>query len=313
MPLAYHPTVRLVRIVSIVAAAGLLASHAVASNARPAKLPKPTTDTSRNWAGYAVTSKTGHRTSFTSVAATWKQPKVQCDRDGSRAAVWVGIGGYGDGPGSLMQIGTNTDCRAGRPSYTTFYEVTPAYAVIVRGLEVRAGDVMRAEVVIDDQGTAHFQIDNRTTFRRFTVPVAVRSPDLSSAEWIAEAPTNCAGRCGSPPLANFGSVCVLPPDHGRGLTPGNDSRRRLERDRREPGAYEPSCVHHRLDRGRGAEGALGGRRLVRARLAAARSSLSGTADGYDAKRPSRRGTFPVMRPAGIEPATSCSGGTRSIP
>jgi hypothetical protein len=220
LSLAYHPTVKLVRIVSIVAAAaGLLASHAVASNASPAELPKLATDTSRNWAGYAVTSKTGHRTSFTSVAATWTQPKVQCDRDGSRAAFWVGIGGYGDGPGSLMQIGTNTDCRAGTPSYTTFYEVTPAYAVIVRGLEVRAGDVMRAEVVIDDQGTAHFQIDNRTTFRRFTVPVTVRSPDLSSAEWIAEAPTNCAGRCGSPPLANFGSVSFSR------LTTVGDSRR----------------------------------------------------------------------------------------
>ena len=202
------------------AVAGLGAgAQAVASQSLPAKVPKPTMDTSRNWAGYAVTSNTGHETSFTRVTATWKQPRVVCDRDGSRAAVWVGIGGYGDAGGSLMQIGTNTDCRAGRPTYATFYEVTPAYAVIVRELKVRPGDVMRAQVVIDEtRGTAHFQIDNRTMLRRFTIPVAVSTPDLTSAEWIAEAPASCAGRCGSPPLANFGSIAFT------GLTTVGDAR-----------------------------------------------------------------------------------------
>jgi hypothetical protein len=52
------------------------------------------------------------------------------------------------------------------------------------------------------------QIKNRTRKTSFTRPLKVASPDLSSAEWIAEAPAECnsADRCRVVPLANFGSI-----------------------------------------------------------------------------------------------------------
>jgi peptidase A4-like protein len=43
---------------------------------------------------------------------------------------------------------------------------------------------------------------------RVTKRVAVAQPDLTSAEWIAEAPSECfsSGGCDTLPLANFGSI-----------------------------------------------------------------------------------------------------------
>jgi hypothetical protein len=52
------------------------------------------------------------------------------------------------------------------------------------------------------------QIKNRTRKTSFTHALTVTAPDLTSAEWVAEAPSSCdpAGRCTVLPLANFGSV-----------------------------------------------------------------------------------------------------------
>jgi hypothetical protein len=52
------------------------------------------------------------------------------------------------------------------------------------------------------------QIKNRTRKTTFTKALQVAAPDISSAEWIAEAPSACnsVGRCQVLPLANFGTV-----------------------------------------------------------------------------------------------------------
>ena len=50
-------------------------------------------------------------------------------------------------------------------------------------------------------------IKNATRRTRFSTTVTVSQPlDVSSAEWIAEAPSQCGARCQVLPLANFGSV-----------------------------------------------------------------------------------------------------------
>ena len=51
-------------------------------------------------------------------------------------------------------------------------------------------------------------LKNRTRNAVFSKRVTVASPDLTSAEWIAEAPSECSsnGYCRQIPLADFGSV-----------------------------------------------------------------------------------------------------------
>jgi hypothetical protein len=52
------------------------------------------------------------------------------------------------------------------------------------------------------------QLTNTTRRVRVTRRVTVLQPDLTSAEWVAEAPSSCSssGQCRTLPLANFGSV-----------------------------------------------------------------------------------------------------------
>jgi hypothetical protein len=52
------------------------------------------------------------------------------------------------------------------------------------------------------------QVKNRTRHTTFTKKLSMASPDLTSAEWIAEAPSECGsfGFCRVVPLTNFGTV-----------------------------------------------------------------------------------------------------------
>src|SRR5207247_4296178 len=94
-------------------------------------------DVSSNWSGYAVTgadATTGAQTQFTTVTATWIQPRATCtNRAGTYSAFWVGLGGYSDDSTALEQIGTSSDCSAaGIPVTSMWYELVPAPAVPVR-------------------------------------------------------------------------------------------------------------------------------------------------------------------------------------
>jgi hypothetical protein len=74
-------------------------------------------------------------------------------------------------------------------------------------MTVRPGDRITAAVLI--QGTqVTLQLTNATRHVRVTRRVTAPQLDLTSAEWIAEAPSTCtaSGRCRTLPLANFGSV-----------------------------------------------------------------------------------------------------------
>ena len=89
---------------------------------------------SSNWSGYADTDDT-----YTSVSPSWTQPAVNCaraavagaslggllggrtalqlllGRAGSASSFWVGLDGYTSS--SVEQLGTDSDCNAGTPSY----------------------------------------------------------------------------------------------------------------------------------------------------------------------------------------------------
>jgi Peptidase A4 family len=183
---------------AVVAAAAALAAPAAAL-AQPIRHQH-----SSNWAGYAVTAAAP----FRSVAGRWVQPAAKCDQGSPTwSAFWVGIGGFTQGSQKLAQIGSEADCTTdGWKKMTVWYELAPAAPVTVR-LPVRAGDQIAARVTITGQHVA-LGIQNLTTHRSFTKTVAFPSPDTSSAEWIAEAPSECdnAGQCQPLPLTDFGTV-----------------------------------------------------------------------------------------------------------
>ena len=74
-------------------------------------------------------------------------------------------------------------------------------------VKVAPGDRITAAVLVSGTQVI-LQVTNRTRRVRFTKRVPVADPDLSSAEWIAEAPSACdpAGGCRTLPLTQFGAV-----------------------------------------------------------------------------------------------------------
>jgi hypothetical protein len=197
------------------AAAALLAASASAapeSSLRHAAVVRHDMETSSNWAGYAVTPTTGGAvTSFTNVVGTWVQPTVSCTAGTpSYSAFWVGLGGFDDTASALEQTGTESNCSsANTAEYDAWYEILPAAPVRLK-LTVRPGDTISAAVTVTG-GTVSFRLRNLTRRTVVNKKVKMAAPDLTSAEWIAEAPASCSGsgRCSVLPLANFGSVDFL--------------------------------------------------------------------------------------------------------
>jgi hypothetical protein len=158
---------------------------------------------STNWAGYAVSGST-----FTDVKGTWVQPAATCTTSemSSYSAFWVGLGGFAGGGGGLEQTGTESDCHNGHAAYAAWYELLPDGSVSVP-LTISAGDTISAEVSVDG-ALVTFTLTDVTTGQTFSTQATPAVLDISSAEWIAEAPSACysANRCAQLTLANFGTV-----------------------------------------------------------------------------------------------------------
>jgi hypothetical protein len=174
------------------------------------------TEVSWNWSGYVVTglgstaNTASTTTAFKTVTATWKQPAAKCTGStrSSASAIWVGLGGYSTRSEALEQAGTSTDCdRDGKASYYAWYELVPEPAITVKGFKVMPGDTITASVVVNGTDVLMW-LKNRTRGKVFSKHITLAKPDLTSAEWIAEAPSECTndGYCRQIPLANFGSV-----------------------------------------------------------------------------------------------------------
>ncbi len=160
---------------------------------------------SSNWAGYAA-HRAGVR--FKKVVAAWKQPGVDCSRySPAYSAVWVGLGGYSASSEALEQIGTEIDCSpSGRAVSSAWYELVPAPSRAV-GIRVSPGDAMFASVTAAGSRVT-VVLQNQTRHKTFRKTLRVSSIDLSSAEWIVEAPSECisANTCRTLPLADFGTA-----------------------------------------------------------------------------------------------------------
>ena len=86
-----------------------------------------------------------------------------------------------------------------------WYELLPVGAIVVP-MAIAPGDTISAEVSIDGSA-ATLAITDVTSGGTFTTTTTPSALDTSSAEWIAEAPSQCFGSsCLQLTLANFGSV-----------------------------------------------------------------------------------------------------------
>jgi len=157
---------------------------------------------SSNWSGYAATG-----TAFSAVTGTWVQPTADCTSATSpttASAFWVGLGGD-TGSSALEQIGSEADCTGGAVSYSAWYELVPKAAVKI-ALKVSAGDKLAATVRVNGTKVT-LTISNQSTGTRFTRTLTMASPDISSAEWIAEAPSVLTpGGTQVLPLTDFGTI-----------------------------------------------------------------------------------------------------------
>jgi hypothetical protein len=205
-------------VLAALALAALTLAGALSGGARPAPerrlhAPNQSADlqNSTNWAGYAVSGEdplTGEPISYRAVSGAWTQPRLTCrPGEATYSAFWIGLGGFAGQADALEQVGTSAECSpSGRAVHYVWYELIPEPSVRTR-LKVAPGDRLAAVVVVD--GTAvTMRIRNLTRRTIFTKRATVAEPDVSSAEWVAEAPSGCSslGRCHILPLADFGTV-----------------------------------------------------------------------------------------------------------
>jgi hypothetical protein len=169
---------------------------------------------SANWSGYADVNDT-----YNSVASTWTEPSVNCAKSGggglsslfggpsAASSFWVGLDGYSSS--SVEQIGTDSDCNSGAPSYYAWYEMYPNPSVQLPSRDaVKPGDHMTGWVESNATGTSFFmELKDATAGWTFSTTQTGSGFARSSAEVIAEAPSSCSVLfCSEIPLADFGTV-----------------------------------------------------------------------------------------------------------
>jgi hypothetical protein len=171
----------------------------------PAALASSSSSTSANWAGYAIHQS---NTKFTKVVGRWTQPSLECTRGQSAySAYWIGLGGYNENSDALEQIGTEADCSAsGVARMSAWYELVPAPSRSLK-LAVHGGDTLAASVTVTGH-TVRLTLEDVTIHKTVVKTLHSSELDLTSAEWIAEAPSECVSdnACQTLPLADFGST-----------------------------------------------------------------------------------------------------------
>lgn len=196
---------RVIVVLVVVAAFGATAGAVFAS-----ELPN---QVSTNWAGYAAITSASTRDfakRFTSASGSWVQPAATCvPGEPTFSAFWVGLGGYKQNSKALEQIGSEADCSAsGQVSYYAWYEFVPRGPETIHRIAVSPGDTIAAKVKVK-RDHATVSLADLTSGKTFTYERLMRSPqpDVSAADWIAEAPSNCdRNTCTPLTLTNFGSV-----------------------------------------------------------------------------------------------------------
>ena len=146
-----------------------------------------------NWAGYVAVGD-----QFTRVTASWAQPALSPSGAPTSASFWVGLDGEDDSP--VEQIGSEGFSENGLVSYDAWYEMYPAPVVPI-AMTVHAGDVLQGAVFSSAPQRFTLRLVDETTGASFTTTqISVRAA-RSSAEVVAEAPSDSELR-----LAGFRTV-----------------------------------------------------------------------------------------------------------
>jgi hypothetical protein len=174
-----------------IAALAMLPASGVASPHSHAIKHKFGRGTSTNWSGYAVDGSAA-----THVIGTWTQPVARCAAgENSWSSPWVGIDG--DNSNTVEQIGTDTDCSRGAPSYYAWYEMYPK-SLLTINMAVRPGDSYTGEVTYT--GSAYvMRLTDNTTHATFQTSQSSKKARRTSVEWVMEGPSSGL-------LTNFGSL-----------------------------------------------------------------------------------------------------------
>ena len=161
---------------------------------------------STNWSGYAVTASSG---AVSKVQGSWIVPTAT-GTSTAYSSFWVGIDGYSSS--TVEQIGTDSDISGGRAVYYAWFEFYPSPMYQITSLTVLPGDVMSASVTYTGSVRGMFgrtsstftvTITDGRTGKSYTTTGTVANAAMSSAEWIAEAPSSTRGVL---PLGGFGKV-----------------------------------------------------------------------------------------------------------
>jgi Peptidase A4 family len=193
------------RAIGVVAATAVCALGAAASASAATDVQQAQ---SENWSGY-VSGAGSQPTTFKTVSGSWVVPTANCTTSNqpTYSAFWVGLGGAGDTE-ALEQDGTEANCSAaGTASYYAWYELVPKAPVRV-DLPVAAGDHVSSKVTVDGTSVSIWLSDD-TSGQTFSKTLSMSNPDTTSAEWIAEAPSQCDGSvssCTPLPLTDFGTA-----------------------------------------------------------------------------------------------------------
>ena len=151
---------------------------------------------STNWAGYAATGGP-----FTKVSAKWTQPSVKCSSTNTYSVFWVGLDGFNSS--TVEQTGSAGFCQGGSPVYFAWYEVYPKEPIIEINKPVKPGDAFSASATSVTSTSFKLIISDSTQHWTYKTTQTLTGAALSSAEVIAEAPSNSGGVL---PLADFGTV-----------------------------------------------------------------------------------------------------------
>ncbi len=151
------------------------------------------TEQTTNWSGYAIQASDG---AVAKVQGSWIVPTVTCSGGTENSSAWVGMGGHGST--TIVQAGTEQDCRGKTAHYFAWYEMYPADLVIL-SLPVHGGDQIQTKITYVGNQQFAFELTNLSTGDTFLTTQTSGHAQRSSAEWIVEAP-------GGLPLADFGTV-----------------------------------------------------------------------------------------------------------
>ena len=186
----------LLSLIAVSAAFGSSGTRAVLKHVPPARLLSNTT--SLNWSGYASINST-----FSDVKGSWVQPAATCNGMSTNSSFWLGLDGYSSS--TVEQLGTEADCSKGTPVYYAWWEIFPDPSRTISRFVVTPGVTYTAEVKVD-AGDLTLTLSGAGN-QPFTLTTGVGSASLSSAEWIAEAPSMCTkSGCRELALTNFGTV-----------------------------------------------------------------------------------------------------------